>query len=122
MKLNHYRISKTKFQRVLKDIEKVKNLRMQAVFEPTDKSFGHISELIVNNKQELNEHYAYRKFWSLYGKEFLRFREGKEVKECKTEVERRRKNLLEHEGSILKHLIGILNPHSAHSDIDHLQI
>ena len=81
---------------------------MQAVFEPTDKSFGHISELIVNNKQELNEHYAYRKFWSLYGKEFLRFREGKEVKECKTEVERRRKNLLEHEGSILKHLIGIL--------------
>ncbi|NAT10093.1 hypothetical protein C4E22_00805 [ANME-1 cluster archaeon AG-394-G06] len=77
-------------------------------FEATDKNFGFISELIVKNQQELNEHYTYHKFWSLYGKEFLRFREGKEVKECKTEVKRRRKNLLELEGGILKDLMGIL--------------
>nr|CBH37688.1 hypothetical membrane protein [uncultured archaeon]CBH40005.1 hypothetical membrane protein [uncultured archaeon] len=79
-----------------------------SLFEPTDKNFGFIPELIVKNQQELNEHYTYHKFWSLYGKEFLRFREGKEVKECKTEVERRRKNLLELEGGILKDLMGIL--------------
>ncbi|MEA1999362.1 MAG: hypothetical protein U9N61_08595 [Euryarchaeota archaeon] len=77
-------------------------------FEPTDKSFGHISELIVNNKQELNERYTYHKFWSLYGKEFLSFRERKEIKECKAEVDGRRKILLGFEDCILKDLMGIL--------------
>jgi len=78
-----------------------------SLFEPTDKNFGYISELIVNNKQELKERYTYHEFWSLYGKEFLRFREGKKVEECKTEVEERRKNLLELENGILKDLMGI---------------
>jgi len=78
-----------------------------SLFEPTDKNFGYISELIVNNKYELKECYTYHKFWSLYGKEFLRFREGKKVEACKTEVERRRKNLLELENGILKDLMGI---------------
>ncbi len=79
-----------------------------SLFEPTDKNFGYISELIVNNKQELNKRDTYHKFWSLYGKEFLSFRERKEIKECKAEVERRRKNLLEREGSIFKDLRDIL--------------
>jgi hypothetical protein len=79
-----------------------------SLFEPTDKNFGYISELIVNNKQELNERHAYRKFWSLYGKEFLSFRERKEITECKAEIDGRRKNLLEREGSIEKDLMGIL--------------
>lgn len=40
MKLNHYRISKTKFQRDLKNIEKVKNLRKQAVLKIYIKEYG----------------------------------------------------------------------------------
>ena len=79
-----------------------------SLFEPTDKNFGYISELIVNNKQELNKRDTYHKFWSLYGKEFLSFRERKEIKECKAEVDGSRKNLLELEGSIEKDLMGIL--------------
>jgi len=79
-----------------------------SLFETTDKNFGHILGSIVKNNQELSKRDTYRKFWDLYGKEFLSFRERKELKECKAEVEERRKNLLELEGSILKDLMDIL--------------
>jgi hypothetical protein len=76
-------------------------------FELTARNFGYILELIVNNEQELSRD-VYREFWSLYGGEFLSFREREEVKECKAEVEKGRKNLLDFEDSILKDLMGIL--------------
>ncbi len=79
-----------------------------SLFEPTDKNFGCILGHIVNNKQELSKRDTYRKFWDLYGKEFLSFRERKEITECKAEIDGRRKNLLEREGSIEKDLMGIL--------------
>ena len=79
-----------------------------SLFEPTDKNFGCILGHIVNNKQELSKRDTYRKFWDLYGKEFLSFRERKEITECKAEVDGRRKNLLALEGSIEKDLMGIL--------------
>ena len=100
---------KNKVLEKLEEYTKREKPENASLFEPTAKIFGHISEHIVNNKQELREHYVYHKFWSLYGKEFLSFRERKEVKECKAEVEGRRKNLLEREDSILKDLMGILN-------------
>jgi len=76
-------------------------------FELKDRNFGYILEFIVNNEQELSRE-VYREFWSLYGKEFLSFRDKEEVKEYKDEVERRRKSLLDFEDSILKDLMGIL--------------
>jgi hypothetical protein len=99
---------KNKVSEKLEEYRKREKPENASLFEPTAESFGHILEHIVNNKQELSEHYVYHKFWSLYGKEFLSFRERKEVKEYKAEVEERRKNLLEREDNILKDLIGIL--------------
>lgn len=84
--------------------EKPKNA---SYFELKDRNFGYILEFIVNNEQELSRD-VYREFWSLYGKEFLSFRDKEEVKEYKDEVERRRKSLLGVEDSILKDLMGIL--------------
>ena len=84
--------------------EKPKNA---SYFELTARNCGYILELIVNNEQELSQD-VYREFWSLYGKEFLSFRDKEEVKEYKDEVERRRKSLLDFKDSILKDLMGIL--------------
>ena len=84
--------------------EKPKNA---SYFELKDRNFGYILEFIVNNEQELSRG-IYQGFWSLYGKEFLSFRDKEEVKEYKDEVERRRKSLLDFEDSILKDLMGIL--------------
>ncbi|MCW3133730.1 MAG: hypothetical protein N2V78_05320 [Methanophagales archaeon] len=99
---------KNKVSEKLEEYRKREKPENASLFEPTVKSFGHILEHIVNNKQELSERYVYHKFWSLHGKEFLSFRERKEVKECKAEVEGRRKNLLEREDNILKDLMDIL--------------
>jgi hypothetical protein len=99
---------KNKVSARLEEYRKREKPENASLFEPTAKNFGYISELIVNNKQELSEHEVYQKFWSLYGKEFLSFRERKVVKECKAWVEGRRKNLLEREEGIFKDLMGIL--------------
>ena len=99
---------KNKVSEKLEEYRKREKPENASLFEPTAKSFGHILEHIVNNKQELSELNVYHKFWSLHGKEFLSFRERKEVKECKAEVEGRRKNLLEREDNILKDLMDIL--------------
>jgi len=99
---------KNKVSEKLEEYRKREKPENASLFEPTAESFGHILEHIVNNKQELSELNVYHKFWSLHGKEFLSFRERKEVKECKAEVEGRRKNLLEREDNILKDLMDIL--------------
>lgn len=77
-------------------------------FEPTTNNFGNILESIVNNEQELNERMVYHKFWSLYGKELLKFREREEVQEYKIEVGKRCRILINIESAILNDLRNIL--------------
>jgi len=77
-------------------------------FEPTTNNFGYILESIVNNEQELNERNVYHKFWSLYGKELLKFRKREEVQEYKIEVEKRCRILIDIESAILNDLRNIL--------------
>ena len=88
-----------------KSIEKGDNA---SFFEPTTNNFGNILESIVNIEQELNERNVYHKFWSLYGKELLKFREREEVLEYKIEVGKRCKILIDIESAILNDLRNIL--------------
>ncbi len=77
-------------------------------FDPTAENFGNILESIVNNEQELNERNVYHKFWSLYGKELLKFREREEVLEYKIEAEKSCRILIDIESAILNDLRNIL--------------
>ena len=99
---------KNKVSERFEEYRKREKTENASLFESTAKNFGYILEHIVNNERDLSEYHPYYKFWSLYGKEFLSFREKKGIKECKAEVDGRRKNLLEAEGRILKDLMGIL--------------
>jgi len=65
----------------------------QRKFEPNEKNIEIILRYIVNNMRELYDGCPYEDFWRKYRKELLNFRERKEVKDLKEEIEDKSKEL-----------------------------
>lgn len=100
---------KNKLSEKFEEYKRIESPSEEIYFELNDEALGTIADYIIHNKQVLDQHAVYYKFWNSYEKEFFEFRKRFEVKNYKKDIEKRHKDLLKSADRLSKGLRAILD-------------